>query len=124
MREIIRIFGSVKFVGERWETTKANVEHNSQGPDIHRSSIFAMAGVLEYLRSNIYQASLVSSIISTCCRGTRLTARSTATRAELARVSKYNTERGHPQSCCEGLFADYLGEAKVRELDRQSLVGK
>jgi hypothetical protein len=43
----------VELIGERWETTQANVKHNSQRPDIDGLCVLALLGVCENLRRNI-----------------------------------------------------------------------
>lgn len=53
LREVVRVFGGVKLVGEGREAAQANVEHDAKGPHVDSARIFAVARVLQDFRCNV-----------------------------------------------------------------------
>lgn len=51
--EAVGIFFGVEFVAEGWETAEADVEDDTEGPDVDGACVFAVAGVLQNFRSDI-----------------------------------------------------------------------
>lgn len=51
--EGVRVLSGVEFIGEWWEATEADIQHDSKRPNVDSASAFAMAGILEYLRGDI-----------------------------------------------------------------------
>lgn len=53
--EVVGVFGGVEFVGEGGETAEADVEDNTQGPDVHGAGVFAVTGVFEDFGCDVWE---------------------------------------------------------------------